>query len=1736
MFNLKIIKPFRFISLIFSLGLTSCVGTVSDKNAKQSTVQSSTSSSASSSFSGLQGARPISNDKIELEFYPAEGDPAKLTYEIYVNNSPLPLKIAGRSLSTTSTGLYYFVINGLSLQTLYTFNMRVVEADNETKAVKLDPSKSISAKTFSNETADFLGVSSLTLGSGENGKNTILVKWIPATITGTSLNLRQRDPVAYEISYISQLGGLSNLNNLNYKGSDRVVITTPNPLSSPPALNLDREYTLTGLIPNTDYYVQVRAIHKGYVTNSLTDDFYKKEMNTHFLKIKTLASGSLFEFNASLAYLNNPIGEIGLTNLDISWIPASGEFNHYRICYRQVAAPDDPEPFIDYLSETDIENILNNTSSCIQKSSQTTNFRLNGLTSYAYYQVKVLACKTVGCESNNRINSDLTQKRIISNVAPFNGITNILNPNDENLLTQVTVQFNPVVTGAGYLNRFKLYCYSSTSDASPVEISLNGVASSATGKPSCDGIKSITSLPAQYSSYENFDNLILELPVINGSARYCLSLLPSIYSPYLNQENLSNAIVKCFTPQVKTPTIAQFSGRTNNCIVNEKSMDLSWNLPTGGLYSKYLILYREKNLSTDFFNFTTATSDYIANKTNNSSLSDYKSIDNIDKATLSYTLNSLVPGRNYGVGVLTYLDDGSSKIFSQYNLNIGDCAIPLPTPNFDEWVDIFAIGPKEDGLTPVSSYGAHKNIIETLDDDGIPVEVATLNNDEITIDTSNALANNRKGSLLFNGVYGAKDSLESNPIQQYSNSGIIRFGWKDVSFYANSEKLNDYISNTLYEKTPAVKSSRKFGYKVYRSEDNQLTWVDMTKKSTLNNFQSVGNEGLVHPSSFGWKERNNATTITENITFFTDYSVKFSGIDGEIDRARTYWYKVIPVFDGKELAYNSTANSSHHIIRVTLPPRNMALVHRMIANRTLCLEMNKSLNKNSGQYYSCDYNGVGSSGLQVPWTVGNTVYDQGGDLLIDRFELSCPFTRGDINRVNSDSEFGGTKLTFAGASTYNNNFKGCFNNLSGNFEPNNGPPLAVGNYLYNQVIPGDCFGNDTSNKAYYKSTACSDPARVISHYYIYPGSNGLDNSLDCNIDTSRNGPNFTDMTNPSSLISSFPAFFPTQSEYAAVYYMRSNYRHQNDSYHIPAKLQGAGQTLTYSTDQLPSSCSVNLGYKNSVGEYRPRWIPLNSLFGNMKDGANNSLILYNKKISEIKSEASLYNNSTTKAPENALLNLKRMSNDSTLIRIATSNSAKLPPLDGFSQLDLYNTCSTYKVQVGIETKTNSFYALDSVKQKRLMRKKESTVAAAWPQQYDSSKVNNIESGAYAEGAINNSCNSLNKPSPVGTDDYQKAQLITPLFPQDSKSNPLLMVGSSSRDPGSTLSNTEKCVSRFGIQDLAGNMRETNADEIFCDYAQDQLYLGNIVNNLNESTIISGGSSSLFNPNNVTPWVLSSTQSGSCSLNESGASKSAIYTFGVSNMSSLYNYLGLNTSLIQKIKPFDQEAILSGRNGDGTFLAFGQGNLGPSLKEFGALAMEDSNPSDAIIPAIQGKFFNPVLGIPLSCGGNGAPSGSGCDTNGSDNSSIISEKLATSIVYDTINNPLNLSLTDFPTNNSQISSAGVSEIYQGATIDSNDPDTAAFNYIDSIDLGGDANDPADNFATTLTSTPNSSSPGVVDLAYFKVSRSASLKMYTGGGSLTESGRYTMDLEGRDSIYEKATTYQSGGRCAIMINND
>jgi hypothetical protein len=114
--------------------------------------------------------------------------------------------------------------------------------------------------------------------------------------------------------------------------------------------------------------------------------------------------------------------------------------------------------------------------------------------------------------------------------------------------------------------------------------------------------------------------------------------------------------------------------------------------------------------------------------------------------------------------------------------------------------------------------------------------------------------------------------------------------------------------------------------------------------------------------------------------------------------------------------------------------------------------------------------------------------------------------------------------------------------------------------------------------------------------------------------------------------------------------------------------------------------------------------------------------------------------------------------------------------------------------------------------------------------------------------------------------------------------------------------------------------------------------------------------------------------------------------------------------------------------------------------------------------------------------------------------------------------------------------GISEISNFTGFSTTFPDNPAVNYINGINEGADPVDPLDNFFEMLSFVPGSGNPASLISTGFTVPRGASLRMYSGGGSTTDAGRYSLYLSGNSDESEHVITTEVGSRCSVMINQD
>lgn len=1759
------------LSTLLLLFISSCVGTIEDKN--PDTTKPAEIASKSIPFNGLTRAIAISNSRVELYFLPAPGVPDSLTYLIYINNNPSPIEVKGSALEINPLGEYRYTVTNLFTNTLYQFRVGVRDAANGSQS---DNDKSLSARTFSNITATFNGISAAYPAAGVDGQSSIVVEWVPAvTLSSSVFSPRITDPIGYEVKYMPASAGnilaLSEPNNPNV-----TTQTLPSVINSTTNGSSERIRTITGLQPNTTYNFQVRAIHKSW--GEFRDDpNYKYEKNSKVIAATTRAPDEDFSFNRNSLSISAPPGPNGLSRAVINWDGAQGPYVHYRLYFQQAASPGATDFELDNLVDPfdqEAIDILNDdpTNYTIISPGETTYTRTN-LLSYHYYHAKLVVCLTFDCEATDRELTSLVLYRVVPRIAAFDGINNIQNPIDVDNPDRVKLTFNPAVTTVGVLTGLEVYCHTTIDDTEPILVPIgsaipNGV------KDGCDGLSRLTPDPNNLAGYTTFDEITIGGIQYLGSTaleNYCLSIVPVIEGANYARRELDSAVVRCARPEIQLPSVEEFPGAINICSTTSDTLNARWTAPQGGLYSNFQVYWKEVDGTP--FKFTEAISESDSRYVNNE-LDIAGNTQVLDLNSTEYLITNLTPGRRYQFGVLAYVETSpGERAYSEFNQAPRECTLPLPRASFDEWVHISAVGPKESGLHEVTH--PDRFILETFDDFGMPIEIETDSTHAPT-DEFQSQFGPRRGNISFDGVYGTPNGDPTSPDRhQYSNTGIVQLLWKDVIIDGQTPlPLGAYI-DTLEEN--AFKPSRQTGYRIYRSSDGMNTWVDLT--STQHPFQTATNAGLIHPMTLFERMRSNEESESFSGVVFTDYSVqsfdhRFLDRDDHdrIDRARVYHYKVVPVLRGIELNFN---NENQNIIRVTLPPRNQALVHRLIANRQTCREMGRTYSRDISNHYTCQYNGVGARALSSPWRSDSVVYDQGGDVLVDRFELGCDFSRGDIS--NSRSHFNSGVATedayeFKG---YNNDevpFKGCLYSVSGvdvgdsvsSFTPTSPPtrsgadtPDSISSYeSYKQILRGDCFGGDRVTVYQNSSSVCANPAIANRFTYVFPGARaGSEDYYTC--------------TNPSNLLDTFLHLFNAdtrsgdlsrvvaQSEFAGVHHNTSMISGDWTGRTLPHYRSGNSlpvndsKILIPNLGRGPSSCFVNLPVMDPGDEDRlvPRWIPIDKLhdltYVDLDGEPESSIDILTMPLSDILNDGRLYNDGVTtgisraSAPPENYINARyddqpnRVTEHTPLARVVSSNASKLPPINGLRQEQANRICSTYQVEVGQLDASGNYLTLSSPKPRHLMRRKEFVAAAAWHPDFSNTQIVDIEQGIMerlpydddASGTIatNNSCNSTNRDVVSYSETSNAGSIIDPRQ-FDSRNRPSYFTGSSFYDHQHF--NSSLCQSRYGIQDMVGNIAEWGTEVFRCDTSQEEFFLG-VRNNPAASIPIS---SNEVVDSTLQPWVLGNLDSGRCSpvsigddrprqMNDTFIPRS--FELGGA-FAPVFDGIGnLNSNLVLTPQ-LDQESVNQLRNGDGFFLDFGSTGIGPPIDAHDTLALRNSSRGDYRDgDARRGLAFNPVLGIPLECN-------FGTCTDTPDNLAFISTDLRNRIDGD----PANYEVPNFPIGNSNIRSDGLAEWTIEETFRTERDRARSYTYIESINPG--ETPPADRVYRTRNEIDTDEPHEAIRVRY-EVPRNARMSFVNGGRrEYLRSGRYTTFYT--YSAGNRRNLDETGVRCSVMINMD
>jgi hypothetical protein len=470
------------IGIIFTLLFTSCVGEIQSENLDVTSFQDPFKKKFA--YQGIVEARAISHDKIEIDFFEA-GAKEDYVHLLYVNDSTTPTELQLDTIKKTANGAYRYVLKNRSINTSYKLKIRAQnikensESEGEVESI---------VTTFDNTTAEFDGISQVTFVPGATSSSAI-IDWNPAKFIGT-ISATAYDPVYYEVTMISEVGGVDNLNNGDYTGLDRKVFRVPSSGTIGPS-NHPSELKVTSLTPETTYYIQVRAIHKtwnDYFINDPNNIPVNHEQNSIYISYTTDAANGATDFNKQSLKVYKSDGQNAFTAIKTNWEFGTGPYTNYRLYVKKFQGADVvnedelDKGVLSITAPTDLQlpctNVADgsgivqtflpsavkadaNLIACFDVPTTVTNVEIGNLDDYSYYQVKVAVCRDGDCDvqdgaSNQAILSEGRYERTSPNLAPFDGINFLAQ--SKVFVDKVDINFNAVVTSQGFANKLEVYC------------------------------------------------------------------------------------------------------------------------------------------------------------------------------------------------------------------------------------------------------------------------------------------------------------------------------------------------------------------------------------------------------------------------------------------------------------------------------------------------------------------------------------------------------------------------------------------------------------------------------------------------------------------------------------------------------------------------------------------------------------------------------------------------------------------------------------------------------------------------------------------------------------------------------------------------------------------------------------------------------------------------------------------------------------------------------------------------------------------------------------------------------------------------------------------------------------------------------------------------------------------------------------------------------------------------------
>jgi hypothetical protein len=294
--------------------------------------------------------------------------------------------------------------------------------------------------------------------------------------------------------------------------------------------------------------------------------------------------------------------------------------------------------------------------------------------------------------------------------------------------------------------------------------------------------------------------------------------------------------------------------------------------------------------------------------------------------TITSSNNILIPNKNINLRKNGTLVVGTGTEVTNYTLQAGAGDDDVNSWQIDMLPVSGQVGSSEITVTVVES--------NTVAPDG-PLKTVTK-----FMATVNPVSAIHGGWANVNSVGGRVEEYNSTQTNKLDDASIT-ITWKAFTMVGSGAGVGASVA----------------GWNVYR-----------TTSSNVYNFDSPLNATPLDPATLSYTD-----------VFTTSQSTSTSG--------QRYYYVVRPIDSVFGLPTATSTDTPFRELMVVRPPRNMAFVHRWIANQEVCDKIKSS--PDPAQNFRCPYSGPGEVDIG-----GTTYYDVGSHYLVDRFEVGCNFESG----------------------------------------------------------------------------------------------------------------------------------------------------------------------------------------------------------------------------------------------------------------------------------------------------------------------------------------------------------------------------------------------------------------------------------------------------------------------------------------------------------------------------------------------------------------------------------------------------------------------------------------------------------------------------------------------------------------------------------------------------------------------